>query len=448
MATLSSLPGVVLAQAGGGNEFVEWGIASLILFAIVAWLARLIVDKGDSAWLPALIVGAFAAKLAGTTARYFMVNDYYRGGDAFDYHAQGRAFAEIWRTLTVPVSASGGEGTAFTELTTGVFYAIYTPDSMRTGFLMFAFVAFLGQLLFYSAFRRWMNIRQRKRFAIAVLFFPSLVFWPASIGKDSLMMFFIGLAALGISKLFEKFDILGVVYVALGLSLAAQVRPHIAAMLALSAVLAIVIVRGQTSATSGMRRLVTLGAAVLGLVLAWGSFTADFQVSIQETENTRDPTDFFESVQEQTAQGGSEVSGGVVQGPQDIPAATLKVLFRPLIYEGTSPPVLLSAVDGTILLLVVVWRMPWIWRNKGMLRKNPLLLFSFFYTGGFIIAFSAMLNLGILSRQRVQVLPFFLALVVTLAWPPEDEDEKPASSEPEVTAETSTKRPLGALPSR
>ena len=56
------------------------------------------------------------------------------------------------------------------------------------------------------------------------------------------------------------------------------------------------------------------------------------------------------------------------------------------------------------------------WRNKRMLREKPYLMMCFFYTGGFIIAFSAILNLGILARQRVQMLPMFLALLVALSW--------------------------------
>jgi hypothetical protein len=41
---------------------------------------------------------------------------------------------------------------------------------------------------------------------------------------------------------------------------------------------------------------------------------------------------------------------------------------------------------------------------------------AFFYTGGFIVGFSAILNLGLLARQRVQVLPLFFMLIAGLAW--------------------------------
>jgi hypothetical protein len=161
---------------------------------------------------------------------------------------------------------------------------------------------------------------------------------------------------------------------------------------------------------------------VVAVTFAWGAFATDFGVSLEGSGDTADPSAFLENVQNQTAQGGSEVTGGVVTNPLDLPEAALKVIFRPLIYETTNIATAVSAVEGTLLLLLVIWKIPMMFRNRRMVRGNPLLLLSFFYTGGFIIAFSSILNLGILARQRVQVLPFLLALLVTLGWPAEDDE--------------------------
>jgi hypothetical protein len=38
------------------------------------------------------------------------------------------------------------------------------------------------------------------------------------------------------------------------------------------------------------------------------------------------------------------------------------------------------------------------------------------FTVGFVIAFSTINNLGIVTRQRAQVLPFLIAVVVALGW--------------------------------
>ena len=411
-----SAPAVVLSQSGPILEWVEWLVIAFLFYLLVTWISSAIAGERDRDWLPGLIMWAFFAKLVASLARHYMVVDLYRTGDSFSYHSQGRIFADVWRSFAIPLSGAGGEGTAFTETVAGLFYAIYTP-TMRGGFLFFAFVAFLGQVLFYAAFRPWLKSSQLKRYAIAVLLFPSLLFWPASIGKDALMLFFLGLATLGISRFLRRFDVFGLLYAGTGLFLAAQIRPHIAALLALAAGLAFLLFKRRVETPHGAKRFVPVVVAIVGLAVTWGMFASDFEVSIESGASTLNPGDFLTQVSERTAQGGSQVSGGVVASPTDIPGAIIKVLFRPLIHEGTSPQVIISALEGTLLLLFVIWRLPTVWRNRRMIRVNPFLLLSFFYTGGFILAFSAILNLGILARQRVQVLPFFLALLVTLGWP-------------------------------
>ena len=404
------------------GELIEFAVIAAVLFVVVYWIAAAAPSNRDREWLPNLIMWGFAAKVLGAFLRYFMAIDLYGTGDAFRYHNTGVAFSRIWRSLAIPMSDAGGEGTAFTEEVTGLIYSLYTP-SMRGGFLLFAFIAFLGQLLFYAAFRPWLKGSALKRYAWVMLFFPSIVFWPAAIGKDALMILFTGLATLGISRLLRRFELGGLLMAGLGLYLAAQIRPHIALMLAMAGVLGFLFMRRGVATAGGGKRFVLLVIAVVGLTFAWGAFAEDFQVSLEGSGDTADPGAFLDQVEAQTAQGGSEVAGGGVNGPQDLPAATLKVLFRPLLHETSNVATLISSLEGTLLLLFVIYKLPQVWRNRRMIRGNPLLLLSFFYTGGFVIAFSSILNLGIMARQRVQVLPFFLALLVALGWPPDEDEE-------------------------
>jgi hypothetical protein len=427
------------------GELIEFAVIALVLGVLAYWISRAMPTKVDRDWLPNLVMWGFAAKVVGSFLRYVMAIDLYGTGDAFRYHGTGIAFARIWRSLAIPMSEAGGEGTAFTEEVTGLVYSIYTP-SMRSGFLLFAFIAFMGQLLYYTAFRPWLEGTALKRYAWVILFFPSIVFWPAAIGKDALMLLFTGLATLGISRLLRKFEVWGLLMAGLGLYLTAQIRPHIAVMLAMAGALAFAFMRRSAAKTGGgAKRLVLLTVAIVGLTFAWGTFADDFQVSLEGSGDTSDPTDFLDQVSNQTAQGGSEVTGGAVSGPQDLPAATLRVMFRPLIFEASNVATLISAVEGTALLLFVIWKIPQAWRNRKMVRGNPLLLLSFFYTGGFIIAFSSVLNLGIMARQRVQVLPFFLALLITLGWPPDNAETAMAPSE--IRRRQRTQRQLAHLPS-
>jgi len=53
---------------------------------------------------------------------------------------------------------------------------------------------------------------------------------------------------------------------------------------------------------------------------------------------------------------------------------------------------------------------------KGMfrLRRMPYITFVLAFTLGFVIAFSSFNNFGLLARQRSQVYPYFVALLVAL----------------------------------
>jgi hypothetical protein len=52
---------------------------------------------------------------------------------------------------------------------------------------------------------------------------------------------------------------------------------------------------------------------------------------------------------------------------------------------------------------------------------------------GFIIMFSSFLNLGLLARERSQILPFLAAVVIQLGWNFKGEDDQP-EPEPEVNS--------------
>jgi hypothetical protein len=239
------------------------------------------------------------------------------------------------------------------------------------------------------------------------------------------MVLFLGVAAFGASRLLNTYKMLGsAVLIGAGLVLAANIRPHVAGMLALALVLAVLLGKPLERFRGSPKRPVMLVAALGGAAFVLATFAATFQVGIDADLGQTDIGGFLEDVSEQTAGGGSQIEGVAITTPSRLPLAIITVLFRPLLHEGTNLQVLVSALEGTAMLGVVIWKMPQIWRNRRLLRRNAYMTLCFFYTGGFIIGFSAFQNLGILARQRVQLLPFFLALVVGLGWP-EPGDGKP-----------------------
>lgn len=441
--TLSLYMPILAQETPIANQFFEGFAIALVFLFIIGAIGRSMARKEGDQWIHRYVVWGYVAKLFGGLARFWMVTVLYGGGDSFDYHDAGVSFANIWRGFVVPVSTAGGEGTAFTEVVTGFIYAIYTPTFLGA-FLIFATLSFFGQLFFYAAFRPWMGEEKRRLYALAIFFFPSLVFWPSSLGKDALMVFFLGVATYGCSRLLKTYKLTSIVFIAPGLLLASGIRPHVAGILGIAVVLAILLGKPPPEHKGSPKWAMMLLVAVLGAAAVLTTFASTFEVSVEGGRGSENLGGFLEDVSERTGQGGSEITGGAITSPAQMPGAVITVLFRPLIHEGTSAQVLASALEGTVMLGLVIWKLPQMWRNKGLLRRRAYLMLCFFYTGGFIIGFSAILNLGILARQRVQVLPFFLALVVALGWP--EPSDEPAEDTPEdegpVVADGRLERPI------
>jgi len=409
------------ALIGFFNMSMQTLIVTVLLFVVVVSLGARMASDLDREWLGWVIPIAFIAKVLGAAVRHYVaVVVYNRSADALVYHARGSEYVHVWRDLQVPVITSRGSGTNFMEGLTGFIYIPYIPDELGA-FVIFATLALLGQMLFYAAFRRSLAGAGLKRYALGIFFLPSLLYWPSSPGKDSIMLLALGLATWAISGMFQGKWFSMLPALAGSLAIMAAIRPHVAALLVGAFGMALLLSRAPKIPGGVALRLVLFGVVGVGIAFAAVRLSASYGLSL----DTDSLNEFADSVTDRTSTGGSQVAGSAVTGLSDIPQAALRVLFRPLITDGGNFQVLLSAIEGTVMLGVVVLGFPRIISNLRMLRTNQYVALSLFYTFGFIVAFSTFLNLGILARQRVQELPYLLVLVVVLTLPkkePEPED--------------------------
>lgn len=413
---------IVVGIVGAGFAgFSVGNVVMLVLFLILSLvIGRLMSNERDQTWLPAMVVGAFLAKMVGAAVRYGVYEYvYFRQGDAGVYHGTGIQLADVWRDWVVPnLEGARGSGTRFLEVVTGFLYAPYTPDIIG-GFIIFAMVSLVGQILFYAAFRNALPHARLKLYAALVFFVPSLVFWPASIGKDAVMMLFIGLAAYGAAGLMNRYEFKWIPVIAVGAAGCVAIRPHVGALV-VGALCAAMLFARRPRVTSARVRRLSMIALAAGAIFAIVTLSAD-DIGLNVDDLELEP--FLDEVQRRTNQGGSAVEGDPILSISDLPQGALRVLFRPLIHEAANPLSLASGIEGTALLLLILWKLPRVVRSFRMLRRDPYLMFSLFYVVGFIVVFSPVLNLGILARQRTQMLPLLLALIVAMGWPEREEEE-------------------------
>lgn len=441
---ITALATVMLAALIGfgasGVALVVLALLGFVLYSAVGWSLRRPVDE---AWLPRWIGIGFVAKIFGTIARYYvLVVLYDSGGDAVRYYRAGLELAAQWSTGRIPpLTGSGGFGTQVTEAVTGAIFAVFTPD-MLGGFMIFSIIAYMGQLLLYAAFRRWAPARALKPYAILILLLPTYSFWPSSIGKDALILLGLGSVAYAAARALEAYELRWLVTLAIGFGIVAVIRAHVAVLLgaALAVTAVVARMRPDLEPAAYLRRLVVIGAFSVASVLAFTLFSDLIGIDLSSTENV---DDFAADIVRRTTERGTVASGNPVSGPQDIPAALALVLFRPYILEATELQHLFAAAETTALALLTLWLLPQALRNWRSWRSNAYVVFCTVYTVGFAIAFSVVRNLGIIARQRGQVLALFLAALLIMGWKDRAEPEPDPTPQPTVRE---APRPVG-LPS-
>lgn len=197
---------------------------------ILTWLGR---QEHDTE-IVRLLVWGMVATVLGILARYLVVTLIYN--DSTDPRNYSIAATELLRFIK-----SGAFGGVFAE--TGrppetqrvsivlSFVYVVTGTSRWAGSVAFAWMAFAGRLLMWRAVKRAVPEADHKRYLLLLLFFPSLLYWPASIGKESLMMLALGVVSYGAALLLsDKVRAWSIVVFVGGVAGLVLIRPHYGAL--------------------------------------------------------------------------------------------------------------------------------------------------------------------------------------------------------------------------
>lgn len=328
--------------------------------------------------------------------------------DALVYHQEGSRIAPALRGLDFGVDTGRPiPGTGWIRYVSGITHA-FVIDDMFVTFLIFMLLSFVGVLLCYLAFVRAVPEGDHRRYALLLFLWPSLIFWPSSIGKEAWMLFSLGVASWGVARIVTGRAGIGLIVTASGLVLLSLVRPHVALMVVVGLGVAL-LARPKSRSTFriGGRIVIVLVLLVGGsLIVERTSEVLKIDFTGAESINTA-----LEETQEQTDQGGAQFNSAIVRSPLDYPEAFLTVWFRPLPIEVRDATGLLSAAENIFLLglVLVSWR-----RLLGIPRaliRTPYITYAAAYSLVFVYAFSVIANFGILARQRTQGLVLFFVLL-------------------------------------
>lgn len=406
----------LLTRTMDSSSYNTWG--TLVVLPVVMFLNAVLVvlvnQREPDRWMRGLLWIGLVAKFFGVVARYLVAFVVYGGSaDAQRYNLYAAKHYQGWRNGEILWAAEGKLGTQMLEVITTAVYTLTGPSTI-VGFMVFGSFAFWGAFLLVKAFRIALPQGQHRRYAALVLLLPSMIYWPASIGKESWLLLFVAVTALGAAELFRGRMGWGLAWIALGIAGTALVRPHVAALVVVALLVAQLTRKTENTPEAVFGKV---GGVLVLVVAVWLMTSQSAQFLGIDDLNLQAVSDEILWASGQTAQGGSSFTPVPLGSPLGIPAAIVTLVFRPFPWEAGNIQMLGQSLEGLVLIGMTLALLPGLKALPGLLARNPYLVFALAYAFAFILAFAAFANFGILARQRVLMLPFFLVLLAL----PEDE---------------------------
>ncbi len=309
------------------------------------------------------------------------------GGDALDYYQ-----------LSLDPNPEFSVGTESVSYFAHLFSSMLGFSFLGVSFVFNIFGA-LGLLAFDSALRSVVDgngVRVRWLSTLIVLL-PSVSFWSAAIGKDSIAFMAAGLALWASLSMPRRFGVM-----VLAATSMFVVRPHMAGLL----IVAIAASQIISSRISLAWRL-GLAAVALGSAAIVVPFALDY-AGLGDAGTASDIGQYIESRQSYNREGG----GGINIAELSLPMQLFAFLFRPLPFEAVNGFALAASVENAILLALFAagaW---------GMLRKGgghalPNRAFLWIYCcSAWLLLAMVTANLGISLRQKWMFLPMLLCILI------------------------------------
>ncbi|HPL04915.1 MAG TPA: hypothetical protein PLG05_07035 [Bacteroidales bacterium] len=264
--------------------------------------------------------------------------------------------------------------------------------------------------------------RMEKKLAIAILYFPSLVFWSSGILKDSLCVFAIGWIIYAFYELviLKKVRLKYFFILFFASLIIINIKAYIFA--ALVPGLFIWAFFGQMKAIKSKVLRILLAPVILGVLFLVFSLLMRNASQYMGVFGDLDATLAQASVVQQDLVRYEQYGynyydiGKFEATPMGVlkkfPEATISGIYRPFLWEVTNPFILLAALEGTFLFLFMIY----VIFKTGFLKffkitfSEPFLIFSLI----FVIIFGfgvglATANFGALVRYKIPLLPFYVA---------------------------------------
>jgi hypothetical protein len=356
---------------------------------------------------------------------------YYTIGDTLQYfhdaslitewgrHDLTQYFRFLWDHENYPdilnkFDSSDRPSLFFTKITS--ILNMLTGDNYWIDNVYLSVVSFFGTWYLFRKIASWFPAKQTAAF-IALLAFPSVVFWSSGLSKES-----VALSALFyLAGLFleywcsEKIALKNLVPGVVAVLLLWTLKYYYAAVLipVIFSCVAFRFIQRSLNVTNHFVQ-VTLWMAIFSVLLTSASFLHpnfsfgiffEVLVSNNEAYNKLSPADDLIAYHNLSPETGSILL--------NTPLALVSGLFRPFIFEAGNAFQIIAGIENLVILAIVILSLKNVslmWKSEHRILILAMLVFVFVLC--VLLALSTP-NFGTLSRYRIGYLPFFLLLVLT-----------------------------------
>lgn len=305
-----------------------------------------------------------------------------------------------------------------------------TFDSFIAMTFFCSFIASRGSWKFFELIRKY-NFAPERWILIASLFIPTVSFWCAGISKDTIILaslFFLLYHIFAFIDPERRLTFRNILFILLHTMILFHTRPFM--LIAIAPPLLLGFGAGFIKTISDspiimyLTRFVFIGGTLVAVSIYFTSEQGLGELS---------PDKYLEEVSviqqdfvNNTTYTGPRYDLGITDfSPAGMigaaPLAMMTAYFRPFLWEASSAFMLLSALEGTLLMLLLfrfLFLSGSITQQIQFVQKNEILIFAFVFIliFGFFVGFSAGL-FNVLIRFKAPLLPFlFLLLAASSKW--------------------------------
>jgi hypothetical protein len=384
-------------------------VIALVLFALGRLFIRRVTRSERDPWLARVLTVCLILHIVAPGLQIWVVDHLYGGiADWLGYDHQGAILSTGFRHFDfslAPAHLHGIVSDGIVSIIVGVVFTLIGVNQLGA-FVIFSWLAFVGIVFFYRAYVLTFGGAGHRRYGYLVCFLPTLIFWTSDVSKEALMVFLLGLISYGAAKILTGRP--GGYPLVIGASAAsAIVRPN-ELFLAMAGFTAAMLIRQSDGPKriSVLRRIVTV--VFVGSVLA-GAFVVTNRylpgstgsVSLQRISKRLQAGNY-------TGPGFGSSYVGYSSSPLYYPRDIYTVLFDPLPINAHGKGELLAAFESTFLLALILTSLRRLWKIPRVSLARPYVLMCIVFCGGFLYAFAALSNLGLITRERTVMLPFLL----------------------------------------